>query len=146
MRCCVTRAAAVTGRQSLGLLFVLVVLAVSPAMAPADSGCPNGEIRDQQSSTYLPQCRAYEQVSPVDKNGSSVQQFLRLAADGEGVAWISLGAYADTPGANAEVAYAAHEPGRLRQRRPSLRAMAPGRGRTCSAPLAPTPFPPISLR
>ncbi len=51
--------------------------------------------------------RGYELVSPVDKNGVDVQNVLKLTPDGQGVAWVSLGAYGDAPGANAEVAYVA---------------------------------------
>lgn len=35
-------------------------------------GCPNEAIREAQGSTYLPECRAYEMVSPVDKNGANI--------------------------------------------------------------------------
>jgi hypothetical protein len=69
--------------------------------------CPNEAVRIQQQSTYLPDCRAYEMVSPVDKNGTDVQNVLKFGHDGEGAAWLSLGAYADGNGANAEVPYVA---------------------------------------
>jgi hypothetical protein len=36
---------------------------------PADTDCPNQDIREQQGSSHLPECRAYEMVSPPDKNG-----------------------------------------------------------------------------
>lgn len=36
--------------------------------------CPNEAIRQLQRATFLPDCRAYEQVSPVDKNGANVLQ------------------------------------------------------------------------
>src|SRR4051812_34774972 len=61
--------------KAAGVAGVLAILFAAPAAAPADPGCPNGAIRDQQHSTYLPQCRAYEQVSPVDKNGTDVQNW-----------------------------------------------------------------------
>lgn len=38
----------------------------------AGDTCPNAAIRAQQGTSHLPHCRAYEMVSPVDKNGSSV--------------------------------------------------------------------------
>lgn len=40
----------------------------TPAAGAAEA-CPNEAIRVQEGATYLPDCRAYEQVSPVDKNG-----------------------------------------------------------------------------
>jgi hypothetical protein len=49
----------------------LLCLAGQPAMAAA-AGCPNEAQRSEQGSTYLPECRAYEQVSPVEKGGSSI--------------------------------------------------------------------------
>jgi hypothetical protein len=40
---------------------------------PADPGnCPNEAIRQAQGSTHLPDCRAYEMVSPPDKNQGSL--------------------------------------------------------------------------
>ncbi len=36
------------------------------------AGCPNDAIRQSQHSTLLGECRAWEMVSPVDKNGNEV--------------------------------------------------------------------------
>jgi hypothetical protein len=36
----------------------------------APDACPNAEVRAQQQVGYLPDCRAYEQVSPVNKHGN----------------------------------------------------------------------------
>jgi hypothetical protein len=51
---------------------------------PANPGnCPNEAVRSEQSATYLPDCRAFEMVSPPDKNQGSVAG--RGGAGGEGV-------------------------------------------------------------
>jgi hypothetical protein len=63
-----------------GLLLVLVGLVVLglPAGAAAEEGCPNKAVRQMESAAHpegfttgLQDCRAYEQVTPVDKNGAS---------------------------------------------------------------------------
>ncbi|MDO8184186.1 hypothetical protein Q5424_00345 [Conexibacter sp. JD483] len=46
-------------------------------------------------------------MSATDKNGVDVQSDLKVSADGNGVAWVSLGAYAGSEGSNAEVPYVA---------------------------------------
>jgi len=52
----------------------LLMLGSQAALADAASAaeCPNEAIRVEQDTTGLAECRAYEQVSPVDKNGFSV--------------------------------------------------------------------------
>lgn len=49
----------------------LMTIAAFPALASAAANCPNEAVRSGPSS-FLPDCRAYEMVSPVDKNGGSV--------------------------------------------------------------------------
>lgn len=66
---------ATAGRAgALAAIFVALVLAVPLAIdsrAAADT-CPNAELRKGVAS-QLPGCRAYEQVSPVDKNGGDIR-------------------------------------------------------------------------
>jgi hypothetical protein len=38
----------------------------------ADDSCPNAAVRSQQGSIFLPDCRAYEMVSPLNKHGNFV--------------------------------------------------------------------------
>jgi len=67
---------------------------------PANPGnCANEEVRQQQSSTYLPDCRAYELVSPPGKNQGAID--LALAAfsrDGNGAAFCTSAIFGEPPG------------------------------------------------
>lgn len=59
------------GRE-LALGCLLALAAFLGSGAPAHAECPNEAIRIEQGSQYLPDCRAYEQVSPVDKFGQKL--------------------------------------------------------------------------
>lgn len=79
----------------------LSVVSVAPAVGA--EGCPNEAIREAQHSTYLPDCRAYEQVSPAGKDNGEVQTLaatffeaqldapagMYAAESGERMAWTS---------------------------------------------------------
>jgi hypothetical protein len=99
---------AVASLCALGALLALATL--SPAGALAGEGCSNEALREAQTSTFLPDCRAYEQVSPVDKNGGDVMPYsprTRAAADGEAVSFASLLGFGDVQGTGSAVEYMA---------------------------------------
>lgn len=98
-----------------GILAVLLAIAVwllggvsaDRAGAQVDR-CANAPIRSLQNSTHLPDCRAYEQVSPADKNGNHVgvtypgeltPGAIFSGPDGDRVAFASPGSFAGDPGA-----------------------------------------------
>lgn len=109
------------GGQSglLGLACVLALgLAVAwgtsnPAMAAA--ACANEAVRIQQNSTFLPECRAYELVSPADKGMGTVYggpdfnepATAQAARDGGGIAYVANAAFpgADSPSASLITSY-----------------------------------------
>jgi len=79
----------------------LVALAL-PAAAVAE--CPNEAIRKAQHATNLADCRAWEMVSPVDKNGGEVLANGTTAiasTSGDALAFSSLAGFADTAGSAA---------------------------------------------
>ncbi len=80
----------------------LVTRAAAPAPADADS-CPNAAIRAQQQSEYLPDCGAYEMVSPADKGGGSINDtgqgsgLMALSRDGDRATFASYAPFAGAP-------------------------------------------------
>ena len=74
-----------------------------PSSAPAKGDCPNQAYRTGPSAT-LPDCRAYEQVSPQDKNNGDLapprpDALDQAATDGEAVSFAALNAFAEPEGA-----------------------------------------------
>jgi hypothetical protein len=73
----------------------------APVPAPADN-CPNAGVRAGGSSELSPDCRAYEMVTPLDKNGSNIGGSLTFASeasvDGQRVSFLANAGFADTVG------------------------------------------------
>jgi hypothetical protein len=90
----------------------LLLLAVGSGSAASAASCPNAAARIGLSG-QLPDCRAFEQVSPTQKNGwdvptVSVRQFpTQSSPSGESVAFMSFGAFAGSQGNGLPDAYIA---------------------------------------
>ena len=69
---------------------------VLPGAALAGEGCPNEQLRAEDNSLGLPDCRAFEMVTPADKNSALVEPVGEptVAADGSSLAGQSLEAFA----------------------------------------------------
>jgi hypothetical protein len=89
----------------LAFLTTLAMVSVSPSIAAAE--CPNEQLRRESTtnpatgqpySLGLPDCRAYEMVSPLVKNGSDIKtrgEGIPAAANGDAVGFFSANAFAD---------------------------------------------------
>ncbi len=82
---------------------------LSSAEERAAESCPNTLLREENSSLALPDCRAYEQVSPVFKNGYPAIAPDELSPSGERATFASLGGFAGLTSAEGlGIDYAAH--------------------------------------
>lgn len=68
----------------------------APGTAAAADPCPNAALREQQGATHLPDCRAYQLVSPRDKAGHDVRRTFsstRASDDGSAVTYTGFGSF-----------------------------------------------------
>src|SRR3977135_3542693 len=90
-----------------GLLALGAMASLQLSAARATGPCPNEPVRLQQGATALPDCRAYEMVSPPDKNGGDVRGIdgvsgggvVQASADGQSVTYLTLNAFGDAKSA-----------------------------------------------
>ncbi len=79
--------------------FGLLVLPPTVATAAVGEGCPNESLRSELNSGLLPECRAYEMVTPVYKEGYPVLTTNNgFAGDGGQAILDSEGEFAGNPG------------------------------------------------
>jgi hypothetical protein len=92
--------------------FIAMWVFITPVLA--SGACSNEALREEQGSTFLPDCRAYELASPADKGGGDVMpnsSRTRAAADGGAVNFTSLVALGDAHGATIGTEYIAERTG-----------------------------------
>jgi hypothetical protein len=83
-------------RRFAALLLAVACLPAAIATTGASAaGCPNEALRTG-ASALLPQCRAYEMVSPPDKNGGSINNVLnmRTSPSGDALSFYSTSSFA----------------------------------------------------
>jgi hypothetical protein len=76
------------------------LLAVGSTTTSAKAACGNEGIRVEQGSQGLADCRAWEKVSPADKNDSDALFGITRAAPDGGLYWTSFAAFAGAPAAD----------------------------------------------
>ena len=94
------------GRVLLTMLTVVIVGMASAAAARAE-GCPNEQIREEQVyASRLPDCRAYEQVSPVRKNltdAAGEPEIVQASPFGDSMSFFSIAPFPGIAGSGGQV-------------------------------------------
>ena len=95
------RVSLLAGLAALGVL----VAGLCSAVAVGAEGCPNESLRTELGSSLLPDCRAYEMVSPSYKEG--YQMFMEkpggYSSDGEQAIVYGLGVLAGATGGGSRL-------------------------------------------
>jgi hypothetical protein len=91
----------VTSILLVTLLLLLLAAFAQVTPASASEPCPNAGLRASEQASFLPDCRAYELVSPPEKNGgeiSAAPSRTRAAVDGNAVQFVSIAGFGDVHG------------------------------------------------
>jgi hypothetical protein len=93
------------GARAFSRIFTVLCLAgFSLALwssAASAAECPNEARRKEQNARYLPDCRAYEMVSPTEKNGSDIvgsNNTAHLSASGDRASFEAFAGFGETHG------------------------------------------------
>jgi hypothetical protein len=89
------------GALAVSVLVAVAAFACSTSSAVAaenatEGGCPNEQFR-QGPAAYLPDCRAYEMVTPPYKGGYGATYIEAVSSEGDRVGFFSPGAFAGAP-------------------------------------------------
>jgi hypothetical protein len=86
-------------QRGIAALFAVTAVSLATfcgAAAPAGAdSCPNAQLRAEDSSTTLPDCRSYELVTPVFKFGEPPQPTQTGTEDGDRIVFNDLGAFSE---------------------------------------------------